>query len=183
MAKKDLVRLLICGHCNSVQEIPWCGTDKNCGHHACLDPLNFRIAEHQFADGRPHAPATLADIEKKLWNDPQVRKNFLSDIPSITGWPGTGTGLGDTMYDIKANFDADAMTCWKAHNRTTDCAEYHSDSKRLVPDTKAERRDLGLESRSKHMPTSTFLCDFCPMKSILQTKVGSAKHGFNNPYK
>lgn len=179
MAKKgEVLRLLICGHCNSVQEVPWCGTDKQCGHRACVEPLEFRIAEHQFTDGRPHAPATLADIEKKLWDDPQVRKNFLSDIPTVTGWPGGGEGLGQTLYDVKSTFMEDAATCWAQHNRTTDCGDYKSKKKLLAPDTKSERRDLGLSAAH---PT-TYLCDYCPVKSIVQTKAYSDKYRYNSPY-
>lgn len=174
----DKVRLLICGHCNSIQEIPWCGTDKNCGHRACVEPLEFRVAEHQFSNGAPHAPATLADIEQKLWDDPEVRANFLSDIPALTGWPGGGEGLGQTLYDVKATFEDDAFKCWEAHARTKDCADYHSDRKRLVPDTRAERKDLGLGKA----PTVTYLCDYCPYKSIRQTKAFSDKYKYNSPY-
>lgn len=179
----EVVRLLVCGVCESVQEIPWCGTDKNCGHRACVEPLEFRVAEHQYADGRPHAPASLADIVKDLWDDPKVRANFLADLPTITGMPGTGSGLGQTMYDVRSNFADDAFACWQSHGRTKNCADYHSAAKRLVPNTKAERKDLGLESRSKHIPTSTYLCDMgCPYKSILQTKAFSDKFSYNSPY-
>jgi len=177
VAEKEFIRLLICGHCNSVQELPWCGTDTNCNHRACKEPLEFRVAEHQFTDGRPHAPATLAGIDKTLWDDPQYRANLLADIPTITGWPGGGEGLGQTLYDVKATFEDDAFKCWQAHNRTTDCSDYHSESKALVPDTKAERKDLGL-SRA---PTTTYLCDYCPYKSIRQTKAYSERYKYNLP--
>jgi hypothetical protein len=168
------VRLLVCHHCESVQEIPWCGEDPQCRHPACNDALNYRVAQHQFGDGRPHAPANLADIDEDIWKQKSKRPDILVNLARIVD-PGAGAGLGESLYDVKSNFEQDAMKCWKAHNRTHDCGDYKSPQKLLVPDTKAERKELGL---TPVRPTS-YLCDYCPVKSIVQQRVYSEEYGYN----
>lgn len=178
MAKE--VRLLVCHACESVQEIPWCGEDPQCNHPGCVEPLEFRVAEHTFADGRAHAPANLAAIDKAVWDKFSTKQDVLLQLKRIVN-PGAGAGLGESLYDVKSNFEMDAMACWKQHKRTQDCGDWKKESKRLDPDTNSARKDLGMPRLRQTKPT-TFLCDYCPMRSIKQTKMGADKFGFNNPY-
>lgn len=77
--------------------------------------------------------------------------------------------MGSEYYDAKSNFLQDAMTCWKGFNRTTDPGhcDYRKDNKRLYPGTTADRKELGLDPKDR---PNTFLCDFCPVHSIVQQK-------------
>lgn len=171
------IRLLICHQCHSIDPIPWCGEDPNCKHPECIAPLEFRMAQHRDGTGIPHAPANLATVDEELWADANFRAEALRQIENIAN-PGQAKGLGQSLYDVRDTFQADAMTCWKRHNRTTDCGDYKHDRMRLVPDTKAERKDLGLDTSSAARP-SHFLCDYCPMKSIKQQRVYSEQYKYD----
>ena len=183
MPKAEKIRLWVCHECKSVDAIPWCGEDPNCQHPMCVDALEYRVAPHRLPSDprRFHGQVNLADIEKSMWDKYSTQQDILVKLQQIVD-PGAGTGLGGELYTASQTYDADAALCWKQHKRTTDCADYKAESKRLVPDTKAERKELGLETRSRHRPTQTYLCDFCPVKSIIQTKVNSEHYGFNSPY-
>ena len=175
MPVAEKVRLLVCHNHESVEEVPWCGEDNNCTHPGCVDPLMFRVNAHG-----DNCRVSLVDIETAVWNNPANRPELLRRIAARTN-PGEGEGIGEPLYALKDTFTEDAAKCWKRHGRTTDCADYRHISKKLVPDTRGERKDLGLETRAKFVPTQTFLCDFCPYKSILQTKMGSDKYKYNLP--
>jgi hypothetical protein len=45
---------------------------------------------------------------------------------------------------------------------------------RLVPDTRAERRDLGLETKASRRP-ATSLCVFCPYHSVVMQRARKAQ--------
>lgn len=176
------IRLLICHLCGSVDEIPWCGEELGCQHPDCVAPLEYRVANHLFPSGRPH-PMDLGDVPKKKWDQKTNRYDILQEIGKHSGPPGTGAGMGVQNYSVQQTFEEDAFACWKRHNRTTDCGEFQSDRMRLIPDTKAERKDLGLETRAKYIPTQVFLCNYCPMMSVRQTKVRAKKGEYDDPYK
>jgi uncharacterized protein YlaI len=180
MAKPEKIRLWICHECKSVDAIPWCGEDPNCEHPMCVDALEYRVAPHRLASDsrRFHGQVNLADIEKSLWDKYSTREDVLVKLQQIVD-PGAGSGLGQPLYTIAQNFDADASACWRQHNRTHNCQDFKSQSKRLVPDTKAERKDLGLETRGRHRPTQTYLCDWCPVKSIMMQRQNSETYGYN----
>jgi hypothetical protein len=148
----ERLRLFICHTCESVQPIPWYE-----GPQDRDDTLNFRVAEHEGHLGN------LADIEESTWNNLPKRPEILKEIAGIVTRPGAASGLGASYYDLKSTFDDDAMTCWKRHNRTTDCGDYKTDRMLLRAPTKGERKELGMDVKER--PT-THLCDFCPMKSI-----------------
>jgi hypothetical protein len=76
-------------------------------------------------------------------------------------------GLGDDFYAVKETFKEDAQTCWKAHNRTKNCADFKSDSKRIQPATKAERKNLGLTP----MQSNRFVCEFCPVHAVVMQRM------------
>ena len=65
------------------------------------------------------------------------------------------------------------MKCWMQHNQTKDCNEYKSDHKLLQPGTSVERASLGLEKEAKG--PKVYLCDYCPIKSIVQEKAFTKK--------
>lgn len=136
------------------------------------------IKDHQ---GPNHPPTTqtvhIAKIEEDKWNNPEARQGVLGKLPEEVGMPGSGAGLGQTFYDTKSNFSTDAFRCWTTeHNRTTNCGDYKSDKKRLYPDTKGERRELGLDPAAR---PNTFLCDFCPYNSIVMQRQNKDKYGYD----
>jgi hypothetical protein len=153
---EETVRLLICHMCKSIDELPaYEGPPEN------DDTLAFRVSQHQFPSGRAH-PLDLGVVKKEDWDKPTHRQEILRHL-HMSGAPGSGLGMGEDFYDVKANFEADALACWKAHNRTSDCGDYMSDGKRLLPDTRAERAAEGLDTRNR---PSTSLCSFCPVHSV-----------------
>jgi hypothetical protein len=178
----DRLRLLVCPKCRTVEPIEWCGTEPGqnpeCGHPQCADSLMYRLSPHLVArhDGHYyHSNLLLTDVAQAEWDRLTTRKDILKNITA----PGEATPYGAELYDVRSNFSADAARCWKAHNRTKDCQDWMHSSKRLVPATGEERKDLGLETRSKHIPTSTYLCQFCPMASIKRTKINAERYGYN----
>jgi hypothetical protein len=167
--KDARIRLLICNTCNTVQPLPWFE-----GPSQYDDTLNHRLAEHRFPDGNAHLGA-LATVSEVSWNNPGRRARILEELAATRASNGD-TGLGIKMYDLKSTFQEDAMTCWRgSHNRTKNCQDYMSDRMKLVPDTRGERKELGLETRAKHMPTNAWLCQYCPYHSIVEQRQRSAE--------
>jgi hypothetical protein len=159
----DKIRLLICQTCGSIEELPFFD-----GPPEHDDWLKERITPHRTASGEPHI-GSLATVGAKEWGNPSYREEIANKISKEFALPGQGAGLGQTFYDLKSTFLEDAMTCWKGFGRTTNPAHcaYRSDSKRLLPDTSAERKDLGLSPKDR---PNTFLCDFCPVHSLVLQK-------------
>jgi hypothetical protein len=164
----EKLRLLICNDCHSIQELPW--YDGPVEHD---DTLTYRVAEHRFPNGEEHR-GVMATVPAENWGNLAHRQEIVAKI-SRSAAPGQGAGLGDEFYDVKANFQTDAMDCWKKHNRTTDCGDWRSDAKRLYPDTKAERKAEGM---TKTRP-NTWLCDFCPVTSIYAQKRNAARGDYD----
>lgn len=151
------IRLLICNTCQSIEELPLFE-----GRPERDDTLNYRVAPHRFPDGNEHFGG-LATIDLNTWNSP-ARSEIITKLRE-TYAPGEAAGMGGEYYDVKSTFQEDALTCWQQHSRTENCADWRSDKKRLDPDTKYERKDLGLAPVHKTKP-KTWLCDFCPVTSI-----------------
>lgn len=165
----DKLRLVICVKCGSVQEIP----DYE-GHWQQDIWLNETLKSHLLPSGEAtHGEVHVGRVGQSEWNNSSSRQQILARLPEEVGMPGSGQGLGQTYYDTKSNFTADAFTCWtRDHNRTTNCEDYKSDRKRLWPDTKGERKELGLDPKTR---PNTFLCDFCPYNSIVMQRQRASK--------
>lgn len=152
----DKIRLLVCNDCGSVDELP-----PYEGPPEYDEWLNTKTAEHQTASGEPHI-GNLATIDYEQWTKPGVRQQIVDEIYKYIRPAGFGAGLGESHYDTRDNFTADAFACWKGFGRTQDPAhcDYKKDSKRLLPDTRAERKAEGLDTKNR---PNIFLCDFCPL--------------------
>lgn len=158
------LRLLVCYTCNSIDALPWFD-----GPVQYDDTLNYRLSQHRFADGNPHIGMNgLATVNEASWENPNLRRRILADLSKLRKG-GEAEGLGQVNYDLRNTFKEDAQACWRAHNRTTDCADYKSDSKRLVPDTRGERKELGLAIKNSARP-ATSLCVFCPYHSVVMQR-------------
>lgn len=147
-------RLLICNVDKTVEVLPdYVGPPEN------DDTLNYALAGHKFPSGEPHR-GQLADVEAKHWDSPSTQQHIRAQIAESAGH----TGLNEEFYAVKATFGEDAMTCWKQHNRNPVCPDYKSEKKLLQPPTVRDRKSEGLGK----FKSTTYLCDFCPVKSIVQ---------------
>lgn len=156
MADKQ-IRLLACKQCKTIEEIPDFAGNPRDDHL-----LTYALERHKTND-TPHIGA-LFKVPEKDWDNTEAQRTIANQIGAKLD--GGETGLGSAFYDLKNNFQADAMACWKAHNRNPACSDYKSASKRLTPDTKAERKEAGLsEYRSAK---DRYLCEFCPVQSLVE---------------
>ncbi len=163
MAKAEMIRLLICAACKSIEELPWYE-----GPPEHDDLKNYRLSFHRFASGNQH-PFTIGDVGAADWKSPVKRQLILETITKHVDGVGED-GLGAEFYDLKANFQQDALDCWRRHGRRTDCEDFESDSRRLLPDTAAERRDASSRTfqLSPRNRPYTYLCQFCPVGSRIE---------------
>ena len=169
------VRILFCDECHTVDEIP----DFD-GPPEYDMLLQYRVADHQFDSGRMH-PLQLGRVGQATWSKRAAREQIMQKFAIEQGHvpPGQGAGLGATFYALKANFMQDAMVCWKQHLRTTDCDDYRSDAKLLLADTKAERKEAGLDTSVAARPKH-WLCDYCPVQSIVDQRKRAADGLYDN---
>lgn len=159
------VRILVCHVCQSIEELP--DYDGPSEHDQLLD---YKVAPHAFPSGTPHK-GFLVRVPTKSWDSHEFKTAFTEQIEQMVG-AGYGDGVPGLQYDLKSNFKEDAFRCWTTeHNRPDnpgDC-DYHGKSKALYADTKADRKDAGLDvslsARPKH-----FLCDYCPVQSVIDQK-------------
>jgi hypothetical protein len=165
---EDRVRLFVCRTEQSIQEIPWYPMNAPPEHD---DTRNYLLQLHA-----GHV-VDWGDVLASQWNSPKLRVAITKEIQRAMH-PGEAEGLGTQFYSIKSSFQEDALKCWKQHNRTTDCGDWHNDNKRLYAETRGDRREIGLSVNTSARP-NTFLCDFCPMASIRRSKIGKAK-GWHN---
>jgi hypothetical protein len=159
----DKIRLLICKECGTVEELPMYDGP------AETDSWLKSFAEpHQYPSGTRHI-GQLAIVQTKDWQSKYVREDILSEVYKRFSLPGTGDGLGSEFYDLKSTFLDDAFQCWKRFKRPSDPShcDYRKDNKILLPDTKAERKAEGLDVKDR---PNTFLCDFCPVQSIVSQR-------------
>jgi hypothetical protein len=167
---ENKLRLLICEHCGSVEEMPMYE-----GPWQQDTWLNEKLKAHLLPSGeKTHGNVHVGIVESDKWM--MHRDSIIAQMATEFTVPGKGAGLGISYYDTKSNFQADAFACWKEHNRTTNCDDYRSDKKRLFPDTRADRKELGLDPKSR---PNTFLCDFCPYNSIVMQRQRKDKFGYD----
>lgn len=168
----DKIRLLICHTCGSIEELP----DYQ-GPPERDDTLNYRVSFHKFGSGDAHF-GIMGTVKADDWKNQAYKDAIADEIYKKMTKPGSGEGLGNEFYDIKSNFQQDAFACFKSFGRPKDPSfcDYHKENKRLYPDTKGMRKEEGLDTKT--MP-STFLCDFCPVQSIVQTRKNKANKMYN----
>lgn len=162
-AEDARIRILICRDCGTIDPLPW--YDGPAEHD---DTLMYRLKDHKTPGGTAHR-GNLATVSEKSWNDHAKREQIIGEISKAAA--GGDIGLGMKMYEARATFQDDALTCWAKHNRPEFCDEYKADNKRLLADTREERRELGLSTKQKDRPAGTHLCNFCPVHSNVMQKV------------
>lgn len=157
------VRLLFCHTCKSVDQLPDYSGPADHDYY-----LQHRVAQHRTPSGQPHR-----GVLSRCKDDAEVIRAAVEEMEHTVS-PGGGVGLGQAMYDLRDNYNEQAMACWKKHNRTQNCDDYKSDKMRLWIDTKAERKDLGWSTNREDRP-NIWLCDHCPYKSLVQQRKNKAE--------
>lgn len=158
-----VIRILYCYVCDSFEELPaYFGRPEN--DHL----LAVSVEKHVFPSGEEHK-GRLFLFPEAYWQG-EMKKGIIDQIRGRSG--GKGLASADpTYYDTRNTFAEDALKCFSAHGRPDDgCGDYESPSKRLLPNTKAERKELGLPDPLSAPGPKSFLCYFCPVHSAVQTR-------------
>lgn len=157
------IRLLYCQTCGSIEELP----DFD-GPPQYDDLLKISVERHRFPSGDEHI-GSLMKVDLRIWAQYEARKAIIEQIKG-----GLSKGLGEideSYYETRSTFHEDAMKCYAQHLRPKgQCPDYMSDSKVLLPDTKSDRRELGLTPLDKTGGPKTKLCQFCPVHTYNVTK-------------
>lgn len=157
-----LIRLLRCLVCKTWEELP--------DYEGPTDRdylLEITLEKHKFDSGDPHV-GKLFKVPVKAWTSAEQRKAILDQLGA-----GASAGLDaidpeKSFYDTKSTFMEDAMKCYKAHNQPKiGCPDYGHDKKRLLPNTAKERGELGLPKPEHLEGPKIYLCNFCPMHSVV----------------
>ncbi len=157
------IRLLICFEDKTIE--PLADYEGNPDHDVELAAL---IARHETAGIRHHG--NVVKVPEAEWGLREKREQILEQINK--GLNGGETGLGSDAYQMVDTFKHDAMECFGKHNRNPACPDYKSESKRLIPNTAAERKELGLVAARDYDreggQKTIYLCDYCPVHSLVQ---------------
>lgn len=157
------IRLLYCRDCGSIEELPDFDGPPQYDHL-----LELSLERHRTPSGQEHI-GSLFKVDVRIWAQWEARKAIIEQIRG-----GISKGLGEideSYYDTRSTFHEDAMKCYQKHLRPKgQCPDYMSSSKALLPNTKADRKELGLTPVDKVGGPKTFLCQFCPVYAYNQTK-------------
>jgi len=157
------LRVLFCLVCDTREELP--AYDGPVENDALLDIL---VSRHVFPSGEPHR-GHLFRIPQLQWENDTTRRSIVEQIKG-----GGSAGIDEfdrEFYASKNTFREDAMACFNQHLRPSNgCEDFNSEKKVLLPDTKAERKSMGMAAPSKAPGPKNHLCDFCPVKSVVDQK-------------
>lgn len=150
------IRLLLCLDENTIEELP------DYEGPSDRDYLLALAIEQRHTDnlsGTPHR-GNIVKVPLKYWADAGARAQILKQVREGSGGI---SELDATFYDTKSQFQEDALACFQRHLRPPgQCPDYMSDSKKLIPKTSAERKDIGLPD-PKDLTDLPKLCQFCPV--------------------
>lgn len=165
------IRLFICEKCGSVDEMPAYE-----GHPSGDYWLKRMESGHMLDSGTAlHGQTHVGHIEQSYWLS--HKEEIVNEMAKEFTLPGAGAGLGQTYYDVKSNYSHDAMQCWRVeHNRTKNCQDYMSSKKKVMPDTRAERKSEGMDYKNR---PGFYLCELCPYHQVVQQRKGSDEFGYN----
>ena len=150
--QEPYIRLLVCRTCKSIEELP-----SHSGRPE--DDVLLRISVDRHG---PEHVGVLYNVSALHWNSETMRAAIKEQITK--GSSGLDV-FGTNFYSTRMTFSEDAMACWEKHLRPKgQCSEFRSEKKRLLPDTKGERKDLGLSAPEHSSATRIYLCDFCPVR-------------------
>lgn len=170
-----VIRLLFCLVCNTMEELPF--------HEGPPETdilLKITLEHHVFPSGEPHVGKMFV-LPVKTWANTAHRKEIIKQLKgeSVTGLDAM-TEEAD-FYSTKMTFAEDAMKCYQYHLRPKDsCGDYLSPSKRLLPKTDKERKDVGLPSPTDAPGPKIYLCNFCPYHSVVSQKKRAMRGMYND---
>ena len=173
---EERVNLLVCKTCKTIEELPYAKNGKYLGdgkYDQSENPfLEAAVSPHE----RGGHMGMLTDVNFVYWMTTKIKASIISQIKEQ--FTGKGSPLtagldsfGTNFYETKDTYSQDAMACWQAHNKTTDCSDYKTDKKLLNAGTDKERKAEGLGKST----IKVFLCDFCPYKMMVQQKAYKEK--------
>jgi hypothetical protein len=160
-----VIRLLLCLVCNTVEELPDYEGPSNFDYL-----LEISLEKHVFPSGEPHV-GKLFKLPVKSWANPKEKEAILQQFKN-----GGSRGLDELsengdFYQTQMTFAADAMECWQRHNKPkSNCDDYESPAKRLLPDTAKERGELGLPKPEHLKGPQVYTCHFCPYHGEVTTR-------------
>jgi hypothetical protein len=159
------MRLLVCKKCKNIDEVPQYEGPEGGENSADYDfTMRFFVDQH-IDKGCKRDDFITYILPTKYWIVPKVKESIIKQINE--GAQGLDV-FGTNFYATKDNFTSDAMTCWtREHKSTKDCNDYKSEIKVLSAGTEAERKSGGFGA---YKGKKVYLCDFCPVKSIVQGK-------------
>ncbi len=166
--------LLVCADCGTVEHAHGEPGPQNDREERNPELLALRKRHEVYSAGNTYFhPLAMCTVNAQLWERSEEYRKFI--VAMIKDATKTGeTGLGSKNYDLKDTFQDDAISCWRKHNRTLDCEDYKTDKMKLLPDTKAERKELHMDTRNR---PGVYLCVYCPFHSQVMKKVNS-KRGY-----
>lgn len=143
-------RLLVCYTCSTIEKLPpYEGREDENGVYLDYDaPLEHLI---QTKHSRPELHiGRLFQVDEGAWESMETRQQINKEL----------FGLEAEKVAWKDTFSEDAGKCYNRHHRPKQgCIDWRDDSKRLgSPSGSAASRPV-------------FLCDFCPVKSYVETEV------------
>lgn len=156
--QEPYIRLLVCRTCKTIDEIPPFE-----GRPEDDVLLQISVEKH----GENHT-GVLYNVGAIYWHSDTMRDAIKEQITK--GSSGLDV-FGTNFYSTRMTFHEDAMSCYQKHLRPKgQCPDFHDKSKRLLPQTAADRYEVGLEAPSKSSATKVFLCDFCPVRMYNERK-------------
>jgi hypothetical protein len=165
------MRVLKCMICRSIEEVPDYEGPEGGENTMEFDTVLKFFTDQHVNKGCKRDDFSIIRFPTRFWMIPKVKEGIVAQLKE--GAQGLDV-FGTNFYDTKNNFTADAMSCWmREHNQTKDCEEYKHDKKRLKPGTAVERAAIGLEKEMSG--PKVYLCDYCPVKSIVQEKAYKKK--------
>lgn len=165
--QEPYIRLLVCRTCKTIDELPpWDGPAES----------DVLLAITVDRHGPEHV-GVLYNVSELIWRSEGLREQVIDQIRQ-----GGSAGIdviSPGFYSTRMQFAEDAMSCYAQHLRPKgQCPDYMSPSKRLLPPTKAERKEVGLPDPMNAPGPKVFLCQFCPVHVYNVTKQREAKGGY-----
>ena len=152
------IRILHCHDCGTLEEIPWFD-----GPPEYDSLLEIMLSRHE-TNGHRHI-GKLYDVQERVWQARNLRETIIRQIK------GGSSGLAEFdehFYETRDTFKEDALACYSKHLRPKEgCPDWRADSKILRPDTKKDRKEVGLDMSGapKH-----WLCSHCPVSAYYARK-------------
>jgi hypothetical protein len=160
-------RLLVCRECMTIEQLPlYDGPPALEASDPILDNLVRRHVQ-KHGDIKPDNAALLVAGEEKCncqkcrGSGPTFWEAHRTEV--LSGLKERWTGFHPEWYATKDTYREDAMRCFNIHRRPqgTDCIDYRDDGRKL-------------SGRDWPQDKAVYLCDFCPVKTAVDTAIRHA---------